>query len=116
MERPDKRIKSDANSLWHKIIQASEEEAINKCIDIFNRLVQNSAQVGAFLAIRKVATRKQKKEEERKRTQSSSHASGAMQLDRTMFLGLIYVCKMRPALFSNQEHRLASSFACLSSS
>ena len=67
MERPDKRIKSDANSLWHKIIQASEEEAINKCIDIFNRLVQNSAQVGAFLAIRKVATRKQKKEEERKR-------------------------------------------------
>ena len=69
MERVAKIQKTAPESLWSKIIAAKEEEAVTRCIDVFNKLVN----------------------------------SGSSQLDRQLYLGLIYVAKMRSELFSKQE-------------
>ncbi len=69
MEGQAKVAKLQVDGFWSRIINAQEEEAITRCIDVFNKLVN----------------------------------SGSSQLDRTLYLGLIYVAKVRSELFCKQE-------------
>ncbi len=69
MEGQAKLQKLQVDGFWSRIINAQEEEAITRCIDVFNKLVN----------------------------------SGSSQLDRSLYLGLVYVAKVRSELFCKQE-------------